>query len=345
MSTIKEVALAAGVSVATVSRVVNNSGFVRPELRSRVESAMSQLRYQPSALARGLRTQETLAVGILVPKLDHPFFGALAFAIEQTLFENGYRALMCSANEDLEREGAYLEMLLHQRVDGVIMVPTQRDASGVERLRRQQVPVVIVDREPYSPISEYGVDAVTIDNFAGAKNLAAYLLSLGHQRIGVISPPESSEPIANRLRGIRQAFADAGLAFDEKQVVSGALEQFEMGYQGAKKLLETRTPPSAIMALTDVTAVGVLHAAQDLGLKVPEDLSVTGFDDIPLAQHALPGLTTVAQPIYAMGEHAANLLLRRISNPESSFQAICLDTQLVLRASSAAPKASTRRKS
>jgi LacI family transcriptional regulator len=333
MSTIKRVAESAGVSVATVSRVVNSSGFVRPELRDRVEIAMKELRYRPSALARGLRVQQTRTIGILVPKLDHPFFGALAFAIEQALFARGYRSFMCSANENLERENVYLEMLVSQRVDGVIMVPTGRDANGVRRLREQNVPVVTVDRAP----SENDADAVSIDNFNGARALATHLLELGHTRIAVLSPPETSEPIRHRLQGIRQAFLSRGLEFDEGLLLTGPLEQFEMGYQGGTTLLAKHERPSAIMALTDVTAVGVLHAAHDLGLRVPQDLSVTGFDDIPLAQHALPGLTTVAQPIYEMGLKAVELMLQRLVQPDANLEAVLLPASLVVRGSSAAP--------
>ncbi len=333
MSTIKIVASSAGVSVATVSRVVNGTGVVRPELRERVERAMEEMKYHPSALARGLRRQETLTVGILVPKLDHPFFGALAFAIERALFASGYRSFMCSAEENLERELEYVSMLLDQRVDGVIIVPTGRDAAGVRKLRDRAVAVVTVDRDPPG----LGADSVSIDNFGGARALANHLLELGHRRIGIASPPESSEPVAHRLRGIRAAFTDRGLNLQPNMIVSGTLEQFEMGYSAGKDLLSRKARPTAIMALTDVMALGVMRAAFDAGLRVPDDVSVTGFDDIPLAAQVIPGFTTVAQPIYAMGERAAELLLRRIQTPDAPLEILRLPTTLQVRGSSAPP--------
>jgi LacI family transcriptional regulator len=319
VSTIKIVASSAGVSVATVSRVVNGTGVVRPELRERVERAMAEMKYHPSALARGLRRQETLTVGILVPKLDHPFFGALAFAIERALFASGYRSFMCSAEENLERELEYVSMLLDQRVDGVIIVPTGRDAAGVRKLRDRAVAVVTVDRDPPG----LGADSVSIDNFGGARALASHLLELGHRRIGIASPPESSEP--------------GGLRLEPSMIVSGTLEQFEMGYSAGTDLLSRKTRPTAIMALTDVMALGVMRAAFDAGLRVPDDVSVTGFDDIPLAAQVIPGFTTVAQPIYAMGERAAELLLRRIQTPDAPLEILRLPTTLQIRGSSAPP--------
>ena len=333
MSTIKLVASSAGVSVATVSRVVNGTGVVRDELRERVERAMSDLNYRPSAVARGLRRQETLTIGILVPKLDHPFFGALAFAIERALFASGYRSFMCSAEENLGRELEYVSMLLNQRVDGVIIVPTGRDAAGVRALRDRAVAVVTVDRDPPG----LGADSVFIDNFGGARALAAHLLELGHRRIGIACPPETSEPVAHRLRGIRAAFADRGLSLEPALIVSGTLEQFEMGYSAGKALISSKPRPTAIMALTDVMALGVMRAAYDAGLRVPQDLSVTGYDDIPLAAQVIPGFTTVAQPIYAMGERAAELLLRRIQTPDAPITELRLPTTLQVRGSSAPP--------
>lgn len=339
VSTIKRVALSAGVSVATVSRVVNGTGVVRDELRERVERAMADLNYRPSALARGLRRQETLTVGILVPKLDHPFFGALAFAIERALFASGYRSFMCSAEENLERELEYVEMLLNQRVDGVIIVPTGRDAAGVRTLRDRAVAVVTVDRDPPG----LGADSVFIDNFGGARALTTHLLELGHRHISIACPPETSEPVAHRLRGIRAAFEDHGLKLEPSKIVSGTPEefeqqgQFEVGYSAGKTLLSRTPRPTAIMALTDVMALGVMRAAFDAGLRVPDDVSVTGYDDIPLAAQVIPGFTTVAQPIYAMGERAAELLLRRIQTPDAPITVLRLPTTLQVRGSSAPP--------
>lgn len=340
MTSIKRVAQLAGVSTATVSRVINTSGYVRPELRARVQDAMQRLHYQPNALARSMRTQHTLTVGVLVPQIDHPFFGALAFAVERALFTRGYRTFLCSAEENAEQEDGYIDMLLRQRVDGLILVPTGRSDTSVARLAAQGVPFVTVDRA--MPCEYAASSAVLSDNRGGARDVALHLLDLGHERVGVIGAPTHSEPIVHRFLGLRDAFASRAVPFPEDLVWSDEGEQFELGYAGARALLGRAKAPSAIVALTDVVAVGVLHAAHDLGLRVPGDLSVTGFDDIPLARHVLPGLTTVAQPIYEMGRRAAELLLGHVqatTAPAAASPARLefLPTHLVVRASTAAP--------
>ena len=335
MATIKEVAEYAGVSVATVSRVVNNTGRVSPELRRRVLAAMDALNYQPSALARSLRRRRTQTVGILVPQLDHPFFSSLAFAIERKLFSEHYHALICSAEENQEKEDAYIEMLIRQRVNGVILVPTGQSAENVHRLLEQQVPVVLADRD----LPDLAISRVLNDNFHGGYEGARHLLSLGHRRIGVIGGPDYSYPMRQRINGIRQAFRDARVAHDPDLMSIGTLQQFEMGYTAARSLLSKSPRPTAIFALTDVMAVGVLHAAYEEGLRLPEELSVMGFDDIPLASYSIPELTTIAQPIYDMGESAARILLRQMQKPDSPVESVMLQTRLIVRQSTVPPPA------
>lgn len=333
MPTIKQVADHAGVSVATVSRVINKTGYVSPDLQQRVTSAMQELNYQPSALARSLRRQETQTVGVLVPQIDHPFFSALTFSIEKTLFANQYRTFICSAEEDAEKEDAYVQMLLRQRVDGVIITPTGYSADNIRRLLDQGVPVVLVDRD----LPALSLSRVLCDNRRGSYQGARYLLDVGHRHIATIGAPAYSEPMIHRLAGIRQAFAEYGINYDAEPFVTGTLQQFDMGYTSARDLLRRTPRPSAIFALTDVMAVGVLHAAADFGLQVPRDLSIIGFDDIPLASHIIPKLTTIAQPIYAMGEMSAQLLLRHMQDPDALMENVILESRLVLRDTTAPP--------
>lgn len=224
-------------------------------------------------------------------------------------------------------------MLLRQRVDGLILVPTGHGRENLERLNTQGVPFVTVDRVVPDIISH----AIVTENYAGTHELTEHLVHLGHRRIGVISPPTHSGPVQQRLDAIRHVLDDHGLTFEQVEVHGENLAWFELGRDAARRLL-TRTPrPTAIVALTDVMAVGVLHAAHDLGLRVPEDLSVTGFDDIPLASHALPGLTTVAQPFQEMGQRAARRLLQLIRNPDLPPETERLPAHLVVRGSTAAP--------
>jgi LacI family transcriptional regulator len=311
MSTMKRVAERAGVSIATVSRVVNKSGFVAPSLQKVVIEAMEALRYQPSAVARGLRTRETRSIGVLVPQLSQPFFSSLAYAIERTLFSHGYRAFLCSAEEDAAEESAYIDMLLSQRVDGLVLV--DRD-----------LPMLKIDR-------------VLSDNFMGAYGLARHLIDLGHRRIGIISAPQHSGSISRRVAGINRAFQEAEIQPEQDLFVEGALEQFELGFSVAQQFLQSSRPPTAVMALNDVIAVGALHAAWKAGLSLPRDLSVTGFDDIPLARYTMPELTTAAQPVFEMGRKAALRLLLRIQKPDLKVRRTLLPTSLVIRGSTAPP--------
>jgi LacI family transcriptional regulator len=334
MANIKHVAELAQVSVATVSRVINESGYVSPELRERVLNAMRALNYQPNAPARSLRRQETRTVGVLVPQLDHPFFSALSFAIEKTLSTNDYYTFICSAEENQGQENRYIHMMLRQRVDGVILVPTTYSKESFELALEQNIPIVIADRD----LPDLRVNRVLADNFQGGYLGVRHLLELGHRQIGIVAAPLHSEPIGKRIKGALQAFADFGIDHDPALVVTGDQRQFEMGYAGARQALQQSPSPTAIFALTDVMAIGAIHAAFELGLALPDDLSIVGFDDIPLASYVIPALTTIAQPIYTMGETAAQILLRHMRNGDQPIETVKLETELIARKSTAPPR-------
>lgn len=334
MATIKEVAERARVSVATVSRVVNNSGYVSADLRERVEEAMYALNYKPSALARSLRRQETHTIGVLVPQLNQPFFSILTFAMEKTLFASDYRTLVCSSEEDALKEAAYIDILLRQRVDGVVLVPTGRSAENINRLLQARIPVVLIDRDlPGLPINR-----VLSDNHGGAYAGVKHLIELGHRQIALIGGPPHSQAIQARTEGAAHAFQEAGIEIDPNLVVIDTRYELDIGYRAARRLMQYRQPPTAIFALTDVIAVGVLHAAAELDLRLPDDLSVMGFDDIPLASYVIPPLTTVAQPIYEMGQTAVEILMRHLRDRDAPLETIKLDTQIVMRKSTAVPR-------
>jgi LacI family transcriptional regulator len=338
MSTMKRVAERAGVSIATVSRVINRNGYVAPYLQEKVLLAMESLHYQPSALARGLRRQETQTVGVLVPQLAQPFFSSLAYVIEKTLFARQYRAFLCSAEEDPEKESAYIEMLLRQRADGIILVPTGQSLANIERLLRIKVPVVLVDRD----LPGLNVDRILSNNFGGAYQVCRHLIELGHSRIGVIGAPQYSGSMARRLAGVKRALNEAGIELKDELTVMGANEQFELGFTATQRLLQLARPPTAVIALTDVIGVGALHAAWKAGLTLPHDLSVTGFDDVVLASYTLPELTTVAQPVTEMGEQAVQRLLERIRNFDLDARRTVLPTRLVVRSSTTSPARANR---
>ena len=334
MATMKEVAKEANVSIATVSRVINKSGYVSPDLEVRVQEAMKKLAYLPSSLARSLRMQETRTIGVLIPQLNQPFFSTLAFAIEKSLFAQDYRALICSAEEDGDKERSYVDMFLRQRVDGVVVVPTGHSSQTLQPFLNNGTPMVMVDRY----LKGVTVNQVFSDNVGGAYKGMTHLLELGHRRISVIGASHFSEPMNDRFKGIDRALAEHGSGIAIEQFTSDTLHHFEMGYDTGKRLLTAKSRPTAIFALMDVIAIGVMHAAAELKLNIPGDLSVMGFDDIPLSSFSIPALTTVAQPIYEMGEVAANLLLRTLTGEIATVETITLDTLLIIRQSTASPR-------
>lgn len=333
MVTMKDVAEKAGVSVATVSRVINQNGYVSSDVQTRVTAVMRELNYQPSFLARSLRRQETFAIGLLIPQLDHPFFSTLAFAIEKALFAQNYRTLICSAEESAEKENAYIDMLLRQRVDGVIFVPTGHSDQSLARLQAMTIPAVLVDRDL---LGASRVNKVLSNNVHGGYLGMRHLLELGHRHIGIIGAHEHSDSMTQRLYGAQQALAEYGLS-NPPLVLMDALGQFEMGYSAGMRLLRLEPRPTAIFALTDVIAIGVMHAAAELSIRLPQELSVIGFDDIPLAAYSIPALTTIAQPITEMGEKAVELLLRQIQQPDNPLESVTLATRLVVRHSTTTP--------
>jgi LacI family transcriptional regulator len=332
MPTIKQVAEHARVSVATVSRVINKTGYVSLDLQERVNDAMRELNYQPSALARSLRRQETHTVGLLVPQLNHPFFSTLVFSIEKILFDHDYRAFMCSAEESQEKEAAYVDMLLRQRVDGVIMVPTGTSVGNVGRLVEHNVPVVLVDRD----MPGLRINRVLCDNEQGGYDGMRHLLELGHRRMTLLGGPDHSVAMTRRMQGAQRALAEAEGVEAAEIVLFDALEQFAQAYQWGLQALSQPDRPTAVFALTDFMAVALLHAARKHRLIVPDEISVMGYDDISMARYSIPELTTIRQPLYEMGMTAAEILLGAIGG-DSTLHAVMLDTELIVRQSTAAP--------
>lgn len=333
MATMKEVAERAGVSVATVSRVINRSGYVRLELQEKVEQAMRDMRYRPSALARSLRRQETLTVGLLLPQLDQPFFSRLAYTVVQALFDKDYQTLVCSSEEDQQHEHVSVDMLIRQRVDGVIATPIGSTGQAIAALVDQNVPVVILDRD----LPSLFVNKVFSDHRQGGRLAAQHLVDLGHRRIAILSPPDDAASVMERMAGAMEVFEPHGIRPHVLTVGEDERgDYYERGYTLAKQLFSGGERPTAVFALMDVMAVGVLRAAVEAGLRVPDDVSVIGFDDIPLARQSVPALTTVRQPTDEMAQVAVDILLAQMNDRDRAPQTRVLPTQLVVRESTAA---------
>jgi LacI family transcriptional regulator len=346
MTSIKAVADHAGVSIATVSRVLNDTKYVSPDIRAKVLEAVEALNYQPNLPARNLRRQHTQSIGVLVPLLNDFYFSNLIYAIENALSARGYNPLFASTKEDQAKEALCIDMLIQNRVQGAILVPSLRVSHSIENIQRlldNGISVVLVDRGMRS----LKVNQVISNNFQGGYDAINHLIELGHEHIGIIDSESTGleprfGPGHDRIKGARQAMFDADLQFNKALMYIGKTTSIETGYQGGLKIIRESPDITAIFATTDACAVGVLRAAFELGLNVPRDLSVIGFDDIPLASHVIPRLTTLAQPTDTIGQTAAELLLRQIKEPESPFQTVMVGTQLVIRESTASPSQENR---
>jgi len=332
ITTMRDVAERAGVSVTSVSHVINETRPVSYEVRERVLAAMEELGYQPNLLARSLRSGKTHTIGTIVPDSADPFFAEVARGIEDTAFENGYSLILCNSDRNLGKEAFYTNVLVEKRVDGILFLAAGVSTERILDLQRRGMPVVVVDRE----LPAANVDSVVTDNAGGGWSATRHLIDLGHRRIGHIAGPSDLRLSEYRSTGYCKALLEeAGITADENLVVRGDFD-FESGHRAARQLLANDQRPTAIFACNDIMAIGAICAAAQLDLRVPEDLSVVGYDDIPLASYSNPPLTTVAQPIYDMGVVAASMLLERLHDPGGPARQLVLDVELQIRQSTAA---------
>lgn len=326
-STIQDVAKAANVSVATVSRVINNSSSVAQSTRDVVLKAIKQLAYRPNLLGRNLRRTETRLVLALLPTIANPFYSHIVKGMEDIAHKNGYNVMLCNTDSNVDRERIYLELLKNRLADGVIFMAPE--ICGEEL-------TAIGEHFPVVQCCEYKegaqVPLASIDNHQAAKKVAKHLISLGHKRIGMISCRNRFLSTMRREQGFRLAMEEAGIAFDEELVVYGDYS-FKSGRRGAISLMELSERPTAIFAISDIMAIGVLRAARETGLSVPEDLAVVGFDNISFASMCEPMLTTISQPKYDLGCTAMELLLRKIRGELKEPVDIVLENELVIRES------------
>ncbi|MBC7320565.1 LacI family DNA-binding transcriptional regulator [bacterium] len=338
MATIKDVAERAGVSVMTVSRVINNSRYVSQETREKVERAMKELGYVPNALAHGLITKRTHVLGLIVSDITNPFFTTIARGVEDTAIKNGFNIILCNTDEDVEKEEKYIDLLLRKRVEGIILSPADcNKRDGIERIIMRNVPLVLIDR----CIDGLNLDCVYSDSISGAYELTKYLVSLGHKRIGIIVGPRRISTARDRIEGYKKALQEAGIPIDEALIRWGEKYSREDGYKNTKELLATNSPPTAIFGGNRLITVGILKAIRELGLKIPDDISVVSFDEVEDMSVTNPFLTVVSQDSYKMGVIAVECLLKRIKEKDKSFNApqnIVLQPELVIRESCRALK-------
>jgi DNA-binding LacI/PurR family transcriptional regulator len=335
--TIRDVAAHAGVSVATVSYVVNGTRTVADGTRERVESAIATLGFEPNSAARGLKRRRASSIGLVVPDLLNQFFAELAAGIEETAAKRDVLLVLCSTGFSAEREAYYTRLLHGRRVDGVIYLSgTGLPPAALVELAAQE-PIVFVDeRLP-------GVDAPYIgaDNRRGARDVMRHVIEQGHERIAIIGGPDGLWTAEQRLAGYREALAAGGFDPDAAPLILGDYREAS-GARALDALLDGDAPaPTAIVAANDLMAIGALERAAERGLDLPRDLSVAGFDDVPLAQFLRPRLTTVRQPAREMGRAAAAALFARLDTPGGEPGRVELPAPLVVRDSVAPPPSST----
>lgn len=333
IATMRDVAERAGVSVTTVSHVINETRPVSDELRRRVLASMDDLGYQPNRLARSLRRGQTHTIGMIIPDSANPFFAEMARGVEDTSFKNGYSVILCNSDGDLNKELLYTNVLTEKRVDGILFVAAGLSTDRIRDLQTHRTPLVVVDRD----LPDAAVDSVLTDNAQGGWLAARHLIDLGHRRIACITGPSDVTPSADRVTGYRQAMMKGGIPVDQSLIVKGDF-QYDSAYRASSQLLQIKDPPTAIFACNDLMAVAVMSAALALGRQVPGDLSVVGFDDVRLAAFANPPLTTIAQPKYEMGVVAATMLLERMRDLEMPAHRRVFETNLVTRKSTAPPR-------
>ncbi len=332
MTTIREVAAKAGVSITTVSHVINHTRFVSAAVKYRVEAAMEELGYTPNALARSLRKGSTKTIGLIVPDNSNPFFAEMSRVIEDISYDKGYSVILCNSDNNADKEDAYLDVLIAKQVDGVLFISTAGSKKSLEKVLSKKIPLVIVDRV----VSDIPAAVVIIDNQMGGYEAARHLIALGHTRIACVTGPSQLAPSSQRVSGYQQALKEAGIPVQKEFIITG-----DFGYKGGEAavriLLQLPQPPSAIFFCNDIMAIGGMKALYHANIRVPEEISVVGFDDVSIASNVIPELTTVAQPLPELGSLSTNTLIHLMCKPaQDDFSSyVVLQPRLIIRNSTA----------
>lgn len=326
MPTIQEVAKKAGVSVATVSRVLNDNGPVSSNTRKKVQAVIDELNYQPNLLGRNLRRSETRMILVLLQNISNPFYSKIVKGMEDTAHENGYNVLICNTNTDIDLESIYLDFLKNKLVDGVIFTCTAMVTEEFNKLAKYY-PVVLCN--------EYNKDIkapiVTIDNEIAGYEATSHLIKLGHKKIGMISVNNVGSSY-DRMKGYMRAIEEAGLEVNEDYIVYHTFS-YKGGMRGIKQLFELDEPPTAIFCISDLIAVGAIKELKSKGLRVPNDVAIVGFDNNSIAPMYDPSITTIAQPRYDIGKKTMEIMLQRIKGSENNNYIVKLEHDLIIRES------------
>lgn len=332
---VRDVARLAGVSVGTVSNVLNNPEVVAPATRTRVMHAITQLGFVRNESARQLRAGRSRMIGLIVLDVANPFFTDVARGVEDLASEAGVAVVLCNSGQDAEKEARYLALLEEQRVQGVLITPVREVGTAVEQMRRRGTPVVLLDR----PSQGQDMCSVAVDDVLGGRLAIEHLLERGHQRIAYVGGPEEIQQVKDRLVGARAAFTRGGRSAEELQVISTTALNVEQGRAAAEQLLGAAPGDrvTAVFTANDLLALGVLQALTRAGLRVPQDVAIVGYDDIEFAAAAAVPLSSVRQPRALLGRTAAELLLEEAAAQDHEHRQEEFEPDLIVRASSSPP--------
>jgi DNA-binding LacI/PurR family transcriptional regulator len=336
---LEDVARMAEVSISTVSRVINEPELVREDTRARVQDAIQALRYQPSRVARRLRVENGRAnlIGLITPDIQNPFFADVARGVEDVAQQHGYMIFLGNSDEDATKERRYLDVMRAESVDGLIVPPISENDAAMAELSEVGLPMVCVDRR----LARVTIDTVVVDNVRGAHEAVDHLIRLGHRRIGFIEGRPELSTSKERLRGYRQALEDHDIAFDRALIREGDSRQAS-GHRFAQELLDLPERPTALLGGNNLMTLGALEAIYSKGVKIPDDLALISYDDMPWAMAFNPPLTAVRQPGYDVGRRAMELLLQRIREPGRSTSLVMLQPELIVRESCGARRGRRR---
>lgn len=330
MVSLIDVARRAKVSIATVSRVINNSDKVMAETREVVSRAMKELGYRPSRVARRLRQKggRRNLLGLIIPDIQNPFFAEMARGAEDVAYANDFAVILCNSDEDLKKEQFYLDVMQSESVDGIILPPINEHDAAVLKLVQSGLPIVTVDRS----LAYSAMDKVEVDNRRGAYEAVEHLIKLGHKRIGLIAGLPKVSTSRERRQGYEDAIAAYNIPPQPGYIRIGDYKQAS-GQVLTEELLALPTPPTALFAANNLMAVGALEAIHERRLKIPGEIALIGFDDLPWADALDPPLTVVRQPAYEVGRAAVELLLKRLGDPKRPETHLKLLPKLIIRGS------------
>ncbi len=336
MSTLRDVAEEAEVSITTVSRVINDPDKVKNDTLERVQKAMRLLDYKPSRVAQRLRGTKgkSKLLGLIIPDIQNPFYSNIVRGIEDVAYGNNYAVILCNSDENPNKERFYLNVLRSESVDGVILPPIHQYGKVVEEIIDAGIPVICVDRK----FSKESVDTVVVNNEKGAYKAVSHLIDKGHKRIAIITSVSKFSTFQEREMGYKRALKEHDLQYDESLVCKADTRRSEEAKEITLNLLQSENPPTALFVTNNLMSLGALKAIKELDFRIPDDISLIMYDDMPWATAVTPSLTTVKQPGYEMGRRSAELFFQRVEDPKRQAVEIMMETELIERESTSHPK-------